>query len=79
MDNTYGFSKEINRKTQRLIDNMFLIKILKTQNVEIDNFQKNNFNFTESQIKISFNIINSLTPNFIVTFTLSVLIVFLVF
>ena len=77
MDSTYGFSKEINRKTQRLIDNMFLIKILKTQNVEIDNFQKNNFNFTESQIKnFFFNIINSLTPNFIVTFTLSVLIVF---
>ena len=77
MDNTYGFSKEINRKTQRLIDNMFLIKILKTQNIEIDNFQKNNFNFTESQIKnFFFNIINSLTPNFIVTFTLSVLIVF---
>ena len=77
MDNTYGFSKEINRKTQRLIDNMFLIKILKTQNIEIDNFQKNNLNFTESQIKnFFFNIINSLTPNFIVTFTLSVLIVF---
>ena len=57
MDNTYGFSKEINRKTQRLIDNMFLIKILKTQNIEIDNFQKNNFNFTESQIKNFFLIL----------------------
>ncbi len=77
MDSTYKFSKEINRKTQRLIDNMFLIKILKTESVEINNFKYNNLSYTTAQIKnFFFNIVNSLTPNFIVTFTLSVIIVF---
>ena len=80
MDSTYKFSKEINRKTQRSIDNMFLIKILKTESVEINNFKYNNLSYTTAQIKkLFFNIVNSLTPNFIVTFTLSVIIVFLEF
>ncbi|MDB2368372.1 ATP-binding cassette domain-containing protein [Candidatus Actinomarina sp.] len=77
MDSTYKYSKEINRKTQRLIDNMFLIKILKTENLEIENFQQNNLKYTISQVKnFFFNIVNSLTPNFIVTFSLSILIIF---
>lgn len=77
MDSTYKYSKEINRKTQRLIDNMFLIKILKTENLEIKNFQHNNLKYTTSQLKnFFFNIVNSLTPNFIVTFSLSILIIF---
>lgn len=77
MDKAYNYSKEINRKTQRLIDNMFLIKILKTENLEIENFQHNNLKYTTSQVKnFFFNIVNSLTPNFIVTFSLSILIIF---
>jgi ATP-binding cassette subfamily B protein AbcA/BmrA len=76
MDKAYNYSKEINRKTQRLIDNMFLIKILKTEDLEFDNFKLNNYKYTASQVKNFFyNIINSLTPNFIVTFSLSLLIV----
>ena len=76
MDSAFKFGKEINSKTQRIIDNLFLIKILNTEEKEMKNFNLSNTEFTNSQLKnFTFNTLNSITPNFVVTFSLSLLIV----
>ena len=76
MDSAFKFGKEINSKTQRIIDNLFLIKILNTEENEMKNFNFSNKEFTNSQLKnFTFNTLNSIFPNFVVTFSLSLLIV----
>ena len=52
MDSAFKFGKEINSKTQRIIDNLFLIKILNTEENEMKNFNFSNKEFTNSQLKI---------------------------
>ena len=76
-DKTFKFGKELSRTTQRIIDNMFLIKILKTNEFEINEFNRKNKSFSNSQFKnFIFTTLNSLTPNFLVTLAISILIVF---
>jgi ATP-binding cassette subfamily B protein AbcA/BmrA len=76
MDSAFKFGKEISSKTQRIIDNLFLIKILNTEENEMKNFNLSNKDFTKSQLKnFTFNTLNAITPNFVVTFSLSLLIV----
>ena len=56
---------------------MFLIKILDTKEFEIDSFNRQNRKFSISQFKnFIFGTLNSLTPNFLVTLAISILIVF---
>jgi len=77
MDDTFKFGQKINQNTQRVIENIYLIKILNTYKKEFEKFSKNNSLFAKSQFKnYYFNNLNSLIPNFLVTFTLSMLIIF---
>ncbi len=76
-DKSFHFAKQLSRSTQRIIDNMFLIKILDTKEFEIDSFNRQNRKFSISQFKnFIFGTLNSLTPNFLVTLAISILIVF---
>ena len=51
-DKSFNFAKQLSRSTQRIIDNMFLIKILDTKEFEIDSFNRQNRKFSISQFKI---------------------------
>ena len=76
-DKSFNFAKQLSRSTQRIIDNMFLIKVLDTKEFEINNFNRQNNKFSISQFKnFIFGTLNSLTPNFLVTLAISILIVY---
>lgn len=77
MDKTYFFGQKINKNTQKIIENMYLIKILKTVKNELEKFSTNNSEFSKYQYKnYLFTNLNSLIPNFVVSFSIAVLIVF---
>ena len=74
---SYENSIEIAKDIQRVVDNLFLIKILRTSKMEIKNFSKVANNFTKAQLNnYKYGTINSIFPNFLVVFTFAVLIVF---
>ena len=74
---SYEKSIGISQDIQRVLDNLFLIKILKTNNQEFTNFKKINEEFTSAQLKnFKFGTINSLLPNFATILIFSILIVF---
>ena len=52
---SYENSIEIAKDIQRVVDNLFLIKILRTNKIEIKNFRKVANNFTTAQLKITIN------------------------
>ena len=65
---SYEKSKKINQDIQKVIDNMFLIKILKTSNQELLNFKKVSDSYASAQFKnFNFSTINSLFPTFFAT------------
>ena len=77
MDKTYNFGQKINQNTQKIIENMYLIKLLKTVNFETDKFENNNIQYSKYQFRnYLFNNLNSLIPNFVVSFSIAILIVF---
>ena len=56
---------------------MYLIKLLKTVNFETDKFENNNIQYSKYQFRnYLFNNLNSLIPNFVVSFSIAILIVF---
>ena len=62
---SYEKSKKINQDIQKVIDNMFLIKILKTSNQELLDFKKVSDSYASAQFKnFNFSTINSLFPIF---------------
>lgn len=74
---SYIAAQSISRNLQRVIDNIFLIKILKTSEYEFKQYNKHLEDFTKAQFNnIKFGTINSLVPNFAALIILSLLIVF---
>jgi ABC-type bacteriocin/lantibiotic exporter with double-glycine peptidase domain len=77
MHDSYIVAQDIMRNLQKVIDNIFLIKILKTSEVEFRQYKKNLEGFTKAQFNnVKFGIINSLVPNFTALFILSLLVGF---
>ena len=76
MHETYIFGKITNEEVQRIVDNMFLIKILKKDKEEIDRFsktiEKHNFNEYNNH---KFGTVNSFLPTLITMFVFSILII----
>lgn len=76
MHETYVFGKITNEEVQRIVDNMFLIKILKKDKEEIERFsktiEKHNFNEFNNH---KFGTVNSFLPTLITMFVFSVLII----
>ena len=74
MDKTYKFTQKTNFEIQRIIENMFLIKILKKDREEISNFHDTikNANFNELK-NHKYGAINSFLPSFITMFVFSIL------
>ncbi len=67
-------AKNVNSYIQRIIDNVFLIKILKTMKKEFDNFGILLKNYTSSQTSnVTFGALNSILPTFATLFILSFL------
>ncbi len=77
MDRTYKFSQKTNFEIQRIVENMFLIKILKKDKEEISNFHETikNANFNEYS-NHKYGAINSFLPSFITMFIFSILMTF---
>ena len=66
-------NKNVNANIQRILDNVFLIKILKSKVTEFDKFTKTLNNFTSSQISnVKFGSLNSILPTFSTIFILSI-------
>ena len=77
MHEAYVFSQNLVQDIQRVIDNLFLIKILNTKKIEFKVFQNNIENFSKSQFNnFKYGTINFLIPNFVMLFSISVLISF---
>ena len=71
---SYRYAQKLNQDTERVVENLFLIKILNTKDNEFKNFIKNLKLFTTEQMKnYKYGTLNSLTPNFIVLFSFSIL------
>ena len=78
MHESFTAAQLIMRGMQRVIDNIFLIKILRTSESEFEDYKINLKKFTNAQFNnIKFGIINSLVPNFSALIILSVLVAFL--
>ena len=70
-------AQETGRDVQRVVENIFLIKILGTSNEEIKRYDSTTKKLQDSQLKNQiFGTINSLMPNFITVFTISILFIF---
>ena len=77
MHDSYTYAQETGRDIQRVIQNLFLIKILKTRETEFYNYEETVTNFQGAQFKnLAYGALNHLFPNFITIFTISVLITF---
>ena len=65
---SYEKSKKISQDSQKIIDNMFLIKILKTSDLELSRFKKVSRSYESAQFKnFNFSTINSIFPTFFAT------------
>ena len=70
-------AQQTGRDVQRVVENIFLIKILGTSKEEILRYDNTTKKLQESQLKNqAYGTINSLMPNFITVFTLSLLFIF---
>ena len=77
MHKSYVFSQQTNFEIQRIVENMFLIKILKKDKVEIEKFQETVQDFNDSELKNhKYGAINSFLPSFITMFVFSILLIF---
>ena len=76
MHDVYNYSKQLNDEIQRIVENIFLIKILKKDQEEIDNFYLNVNNLTNSELKnFRLGLINSQIPGFTTLFVFSIILV----
>ena len=74
---SYNNSLKISKDIQRVVDNIFLIKILRTNQLEIENFRNITKNYSKAQLNnFKYGTINSIFPNFMTILTFSLLIVF---
>ena len=70
-------AQQTGRDVQRVVDNIFLIKILGTSEEEINRYDTTTKKLQESQLKNQiYGTINSLMPNFVTVFTIAILLIF---
>ena len=74
---TYISSQEISSKIEKIVDNIYLIKILNFTKSELANFQKELKVYYESTLKnVKLGTTNALIPNFITMLTIGVAVAF---
>ena len=72
MENSFEYSQFSVRYIQRIIDNLFLVKILNTEKFEVIIFDNNITNLNNAERKkFVFSDINSTIPNFVAVFSFS--------
>lgn len=77
MHQVYESSQASNRDIQRVVDNLFLIKILKKENVEITNFESTlNRYFNNEYDNFRYGVMNSFLPSFFTLFSLAIVMSF---
>lgn len=77
MHDSYIFGQDSNVEIQRVVDNMFLIKLLNKEDVEINKFSRTLEKFNNSLYKNhKFGVLNSFLPSFLTIFLLSIVILF---
>ena len=75
---TYLTSQEISEKIEKIVDNLYLIKILNLAHEELKNFRKSLKDYYDSTlVNIKLGSISAIIPNFLTFFGLSLAIVFL--
>jgi ABC-type multidrug transport system fused ATPase/permease subunit len=73
----YVSMNQISKDIEKVLDNLFLIKILKFVNKELQNFENSLQKFYKSRVnEVKVGTVNALMPNFFTLFLLSILIVF---
>ena len=76
MEESFNFSNTTLRNIHRIIDNLYLVKILKTQENELKNFNNNLSNlYRAEKKKFIYSDVNATVPNFVAIFTFSLLLV----
>ena len=77
MHDSYIYGQDSNVEVQRVVDNMFLIKLLNKENEETRRFLRTLEKFNNSLYKNhKFGVLNSFLPSFLTLFLLSVVIMF---
>jgi len=77
MHQVYDYSKRMNEEIQRIVENLFLIKILNKDKDEVRNFNKTVNKLIKSELNnFSLGMINSSIPGFVTMFTFSVILIF---
>jgi len=75
--NTYIFGQEISSEIEKVLDNLYLIKIINYVEKELKNFKKSLFDFYSSSLNnLKLGTINAIIPNFVTVFIVSILLVF---
>ena len=75
---TYTTSEEISEQTEKIVENLYLIKILNLAELELKRFSLSLTQYYESTLKnIKLGTISAIIPNFLTFFTLSIAIVFI--
>jgi len=76
MHDVYNYSKKLNDEIQRIVENIFLIKILKKDEDELNSFSASVVNLTNSELKnFRMGLINSQIPGFTTLFVFSCILV----
>tara|TARA_B100001057_G_scaffold500607_1_gene616623 strand:+ start:3284 stop:4882 length:1599 start_codon:yes stop_codon:yes gene_type:complete len=76
MHEAYVNGRKASREIERVVQNIFLIKILDTIKFELENFSQTTEKVKNANYKNQiYGTLNSLTPNFLTIFTVSILIV----
>ena len=80
MHDSYVYGQDSNFEIQRVVDNMFLIKLLNKENEEVERFSSTLNKFNRSLYSNhKYGVINSYLPSFLTLFILSIVILFLRF
>ena len=73
MDKTYYKTQDANREIQRVVENMFLIKILKKDEYELDRFKETTRQlYSNLLLNYKLGIVNGFLPSFLTLITLSI-------
>ena len=74
---TYEYGEEISSEVEKVLDNLYLIKIINYVEKELSRFKKSLNDFYNSSLNnLRFGTLNAILPNFLTVFVVSVLLVF---
>lgn len=74
MHESYEYNQQSNQEVQRVVENMFLIKLLKKDTEEINNYQKTFHEYSSTTLQNhKYGAINSFLPSFTTMFVFAVL------